>query len=105
MGFCVSPGIRFAHASARKPMDKQTAALEVQGNYFGFDANSRNIRVSFSRNLLFMLPERRREVRHRVHRPAYASLGEGMPLMILDAHERGLALESCSRLPVSTCVT
>lgn len=52
-----------------------------------------------------MVPERRREVRHRVHRPAYASIGEGMPLVILDANEWGLALESCSPLPVSTRVT
>ncbi|HLK32719.1 MAG TPA: GAF domain-containing protein [Terriglobales bacterium] len=42
--------------------------------------------------------ERRRHLRHRVHSPAYASVGTGAGGVVLDANERGVAIESVARL-------
>ena len=52
-----------------------------------------------------MLAERRRDFRHKIQSPAYASVGEGEALLILDANERGLALKSDSPLRVRTRLT
>src|SRR5579864_3795 len=48
---------------------------------------------------MFMLAERRRDVRHKIQRPAYASIAEGSRGLILDANERGIALQSDSPVP------
>ncbi|MGE5205677.1 MAG: GAF domain-containing protein [Chlamydiota bacterium] len=45
-----------------------------------------------------MLVERRRLLRHKVHSPAYASIGVGVGGVVLDANERGAAIESVARL-------
>jgi putative methionine-R-sulfoxide reductase with GAF domain len=45
-----------------------------------------------------MLAERRRHLRHKVHSPAYASIGTGIGGVVLDAHDRGAAIESIARL-------
>ncbi len=57
--------------------------------------------MSFSRTLMFMLAERRRDARHRIQREACASI-EGVEVLILDANERGLALSSNAPVPVPT---
>lgn len=50
-----------------------------------------------------MLVERRRRIRHRTHSPAYASIGAGIGGVVLDANERGAAIETISCLtPDST---
>ncbi len=45
-----------------------------------------------------MVVERRRHLRHKVHSPAYASIGAGVGGVVLDANERGAAVESVARL-------
>lgn len=45
-----------------------------------------------------MVMERRRYLRHKVHSPAYASIGAGIGGIVLDANERGAALQSLTRL-------
>lgn len=45
-----------------------------------------------------MLVERRRRLRHKVHSPAYASIGAGVGGVVLDANDSGAALESVARL-------
>ena len=45
-----------------------------------------------------MLVERRRHLRHKVHSPAYASIGTGIGGVVLDANDRGAAIESIARL-------
>ena len=42
--------------------------------------------------------ERRRHLRHKVHSPAYASVGAGVGGVVLDANDRGAAIESIARL-------
>lgn len=42
--------------------------------------------------------ERRRHLRHKVHSPAYASIGAGVGGVVLDANDRGAAIESVARL-------
>lgn len=50
-----------------------------------------------------MLVERRRDIRHKTHSPAYASIGAGVGGIVLDANERGAAIETISCLtPDST---
>lgn len=50
-----------------------------------------------------MLVERRRHIRHTTHSPAYASVGAGIGGIVLDANERGAAIETISCLtPGST---
>lgn len=45
-----------------------------------------------------MLVERRRRLRHKVHSPAYASIGAGVGGVVLDANDTGAAIESVSQL-------
>jgi len=45
-----------------------------------------------------MVVERRRHLRHKVHSPAYASIGAGVGGVVLDANERGASVESVARL-------
>lgn len=45
-----------------------------------------------------MVVERRRHLRHKVHSPAYASIGAGVGGVVLDANEGGAAVESVARL-------
>lgn len=45
-----------------------------------------------------MLVERRRRLRHKVHSPAYASIGAGVGGVVLDANDSGAAIESVARL-------
>ena len=45
-----------------------------------------------------MLVERRRLLRHKVHSPAYASIGAGLGGVVLDASERGASIETVARL-------
>src|SRR5512146_2445172 len=45
-----------------------------------------------------MLVERRRRLRHKVHSPAYASIGAGVGGGVLDANDSGAAIESVARL-------
>jgi len=45
-----------------------------------------------------MLVERRRRLRHKVHSPAYASIGAGVGGVVLDANDGGAAIESVARL-------
>ncbi len=45
-----------------------------------------------------MLVERRRLLRHKVHSPAYASIGAGLGGVVLDANERGASIETVARL-------
>lgn len=45
-----------------------------------------------------MVVERRRHLRHKVHSPAYASVGAGVGGVVLDANEGGAAVESVARL-------
>ena len=42
--------------------------------------------------------ERRRHLRHKVHSPAYASVGAGVGGVVLDANDRGAAIETIARL-------
>ncbi|HEU5336608.1 MAG TPA: PilZ domain-containing protein [Terriglobales bacterium] len=50
-----------------------------------------------------MLVEQRRHIRHRMHSPAYASIGAGIGGVVLDANEHGAAIETISSLtPDST---
>jgi TPR repeat protein len=51
-----------------------------------------------------MLVERRRHLRHKVHSPAYASIGTGVGGVVLDANDRGAAIESVARLTPQTFV-
>jgi TPR repeat protein len=51
-----------------------------------------------------MLAERRRNVRHKIQRPAYVSIAEGTRGLILDSNERGLALQSDVPVPLGTRV-
>ena len=51
-----------------------------------------------------MLVERRRYLRHKVHSPAYASIGAGVGGVVLDANDRGAAIESVVRLPSQSFV-
>ena len=48
--------------------------------------------------------ERRRYLRHKVHSPAYASIGAGVGGVVLDANERGVAVESVSHLTPQSIV-
>jgi putative methionine-R-sulfoxide reductase with GAF domain len=48
--------------------------------------------------------ERRRYLRHKVHSPAYASIGAGVGGVVLDANDRGAAIESVARLTPQTFV-
>jgi putative methionine-R-sulfoxide reductase with GAF domain len=48
--------------------------------------------------------ERRRHLRHKVHSPAYASIGAGVGGVVLDANDRGAAIESVARLTPQTFV-
>lgn len=45
-----------------------------------------------------MIAERRRYLRHKVHSPAYASVGAGVGGVVLDANEGGAAVETVARL-------
>src|SRR6185312_7131053 len=45
-----------------------------------------------------MLVERRRRLRHKVHSPAYASIGAGVGGVVLDANDTGAAIESVTQL-------
>lgn len=51
-----------------------------------------------------MVTERRRHLRHKVHSPAYASIGAGVGGVVLDANERGVAIESVARLAPQSLV-
>src|SRR5690348_12788180 len=42
--------------------------------------------------------ERRRHLRHKVHSPAYASVGAGVGGVVVDANDRGAAIETIARL-------
>ena len=48
--------------------------------------------------------ERRRHLRHKVHSPAYASVGAGVGGVVLDANDRGAAIETIARLIPQTFV-
>ncbi len=48
--------------------------------------------------------ERRCQLRHKVHSPAYASVGAGVGGVVLDANDRGAAIESVARLATQTFV-
>ena len=48
--------------------------------------------------------ERRRHLRHKVHSPAYASVGAGVGGIVVDASDRGAAIETIARLIPQTFV-
>lgn len=48
--------------------------------------------------------ERRRHLRHKVHSPAYASVGAGVGGVVVDASDRGAAIETIARLIPQTFV-